>query len=78
MDLTLIHPREVFCDPLKDRAASIILAHNHPSGNLDPSSEDIEVTKRLKEAGDILGISILDHIIFSSRNYLSFAEKDIL
>lgn len=78
LNRTLIHPREVFCDPLKDRAASIILAHNHPSGNLDPSSEDIEVTKRLKEAGDILGISILDHIIFSSRNYLSFAEKDIL
>ncbi|QEN05421.1 DNA repair protein RadC [Thiospirochaeta perfilievii] len=78
LNKTLIHPREVFSDALKDRAASLVLAHNHPSGNLEPSNEDKEVTKRLISAGDILGIKILDHIIFSHRSYFSFTENQII
>jgi len=69
-----VHPREVFSDCIKDRAASIILAHNHPSGNVEPSREDIVVTKKLQKAGDILGIPVLDHIIFSDSNTFSMLE----
>ncbi|MEZ4754353.1 MAG: DNA repair protein RadC [Bdellovibrionota bacterium] len=69
-----IHPREVFSDPILDRAASIIVAHNHPSGSLNPSQADIEVTKRLKKSGEILGIKVLDHVIFSERGFLSLQE----
>ncbi|MCF0237783.1 MAG: DNA repair protein RadC [Sphaerochaetaceae bacterium] len=72
---TLVHPREVFSEAIKNRATSIILAHNHPSGNLMPSNDDIEVTIRLKKAGNILGIEILDHIIFSEDSYYSMREK---
>ena len=71
---TLVHPREVFSDPIRMRATAIILAHNHPSGNLDPSPDDLEVTLRLKKAGLLLGIEVLDHIIFSSEDYRSMAE----
>jgi DNA repair protein RadC len=71
---TLIHPREVFADPLVDRAAGIVVAHNHPSGRLEPSSEDREITDRLKKAGDTLGIIVLDHVIFSPQGYYSFLE----
>lgn len=62
---SLVHPREVFADAITDRAASIIVAHNHPSGNLEASQADKDITKRLKEAGKILGISVLDHVIVS-------------
>jgi len=72
---TMVHPREVFADPIKDRAAAIICAHNHPSGSTEPSKEDREVTEMIKQAGKILGIELLDHIIFSRRGYYSFAEK---
>lgn len=75
---TLVHPREVFAEALKDRAAAIIVAHNHPSGNVQPSSEDRAVTETLMEAGDILGIRLLDHIIFSPREYYSFREREEL
>lgn len=75
---TLVHPREVFSDALKDRAAAIIVAHNHPSGNVQPSGEDRAVTETLVEAGDILGIRVLDHIVFSPREYYSFRERDEL
>ncbi|MDA3852265.1 MAG: DNA repair protein RadC [Spirochaetaceae bacterium] len=71
---TLVHPREVFADLVSDRASSVILAHNHPSGNLIPSPEDREVTTRLKQSGELLGIEVLDHIIFSDRGYYSFLE----
>jgi DNA repair protein RadC len=71
---TPIHPREVFADPITDRACAIIVAHNHPSGNLEPSKEDIDITKRLKAAGDLLGIPLLDHLVFSSSEYYSFVE----
>ena len=75
---TLVHPREVFASALTDRAASIIVAHNHPSGNVAPSEDDIAVTKSLVQAGSILGITVLDHIIFSSRAHYSFSENDHL
>ena len=74
---TIVHPREVFADPLKDRAAAVICCHNHPSGNTTPSPEDREVTKTLKEAGETLGIQLLDHIIFSDRGYFSFLEQGV-
>ena len=75
---TVVHPREVFADPLTDRAASVILAHNHPSGSLEPSAEDVEVTRRMRSAGQLLGIPVLDHVIFSRRGYYSFLEHDEL
>lgn len=75
---TQIHPREVFADALADRASAIIVAHNHPSGSLQPSPEDIRITGQLKEAGSILGVPLLDHIIFSSRGYYSLAEHSEL
>ena len=72
---TQVHPREVFADPITDRAAAVIVAHNHPAGNLEPSPEDLTVTRQLKAAGDTLGISLLDHIIFNHRGYYSFMEN---
>jgi len=71
---TVVHPREVYADPLTDRAASVICAHNHPSGNLEPSKEDEEITIRLKLAGETLGITLLDHIVFTVKGYYSFLE----
>ena len=68
---TLVHPREVFADPISDRAAAVIVCHNHPSGNLDPSDEDREITERLKDASNVLGIPLLDHLIFSESGYKS-------
>ena len=73
---TQVHPREVFADPIADRAVSVIVAHNHPSGTPAPSSQDVEVTRRLKAAGDILGISLIDHIIFTRNSYYSFQEHN--
>lgn len=75
---TQIHPREIFCDPITDRACGIIAAHNHPSGNVLPSEEDKEVTQVLKDAGRILGIELLDHVIFTTKKFYSFAEEGIL
>ena len=72
---TIIHPREVFADAILDRASAIIVAHNHPSGNLQPSEEDNEITRRLKAAADILGISFLDHLIFSETSFFSFRQE---
>ena len=73
-----VHPREVFADVLAERASGVIIAHNHPNGYLKPSNEDIAVTKRIKEAAAILGISLLDHIIFNNKGYYSFVENDEL
>jgi len=75
---TQVHPREVFSDPITDRAAAIVVAHNHPSGNLDPSEEDRRATRALKEAGTILGIRVLDHLIFTPNGYYSFADAGAL
>jgi DNA repair protein RadC len=71
----LVHPREVFADPITDRAAAIVVAHNHPSGMLTPSQDDIAVTRQLKEAGHTLGIKVLDHLIFNHETYYSLLEK---
>ena len=73
-----MHPREVFEPAIKLSTASIIIAHNHPSGDTEPSPEDKEVTKRLREADKILGIEIVDHVIVSKLSYLSFAQKRLL
>ena len=69
---TIVHPREVFADPLADRASAICVAHNHPSGQVQPSSEDDDVTQRLKDAAAVLGIHLLDHLIFSPTKYFSY------
>jgi len=69
-------PREVFADPITDRASAVIIAHNHPAGSLTPSKEDITITQRLKTAGETLGIKLLDHFIFNHRGYYSFLENN--
>lgn len=76
VDQSHVHPREVFADPIADRASAVILAHNHPSGQLTPSPEDRDVTHRLKVAGDVLGIRVLDHVIFTTKGFYSLAEHD--
>lgn len=75
---TIVHPREIFRPAIAANSSAIIIAHNHPSGSLDPSPEDIEVTKRLIAAGEIIGIEVLDHLIVSGDKYLSFVEKDFI
>ena len=75
---TIVHPREVYADPIIDRACAIVVAHNHPSGRLEPSAEDRDITARLKGAADTLGIALLDHLIFSSQGYFSFVEHGLL
>jgi len=74
----LVHPREVFRGAIVATCANIILAHNHPSGNLEPSREDISITQKLVEAGKIVDISVLDHIIFGDDGYTSFVEKRLI
>jgi DNA repair protein RadC len=69
LDTSLLHPREVFEPALQLSAAGVVLTHNHPSGNLDPSDEDIAITKRVADAGDILGITLIDHIIVSDKEF---------
>jgi len=76
LNASLIHPRETFRNAIMDNANSIILAHNHPSGHLKPSEDDTKITKVLVNAGDILGIKILDHIIFSDKDFLSLKEQN--
>jgi DNA repair protein RadC len=75
VDRSPVHPREVFADALADRASGIIVAHNHPAGSLDPSTSDVNVTRQLKQAGEIMGIHLLDHIIFNRTAYFSFLES---
>lgn len=75
IDRTPVHPREVFSEALSDRASAIIVAHNHPAGGLEPSTADTEATKQLKAAGVVLGIPLLDHIIFNRTGYFSFLES---
>jgi len=75
---SLVHPREVFAEAITDRAASIICVHNHPSGSLEPSSQDIAITHQLREAGTHLGIQLLDHIIVTKNGFCSLKEKGII
>ena len=78
LDASLIHPREVFRDAIVLRAAALILVHNHPSGNPEPSAEDLKVTRELSRAGDQLGIPVLDHIIVAGANFSSLAGRGCL
>ncbi|MDD1717708.1 MAG: DNA repair protein RadC [Methanoregulaceae archaeon] len=75
---SLVHPREVYADAIADRAASLICAHNHPSGSTEPSPQDIEITRQLVHAGEILGIRLLDHIIVGRNAFLSMREKGLI
>jgi DNA repair protein RadC len=75
---SLVHPREVFADAITDRAAAIICVHNHPSGTLEPSSQDLAITRQLAEAGTLLGIRLLDHLIISDNGWLSLKERGLM
>jgi len=75
MNRTIIHPREVFRHAYIDNAYAVVVAHNHPSGELIPSDEDIEITERLVEAGKILGINVIDHLIISQNGFNSLREN---
>jgi DNA repair protein RadC len=75
LDCNQVHPREVFADVISDRAASVILAHNHPSGTLEASAEDIALTRRLVKAGELLGIRVLDHLIVTATGFLSLKQQ---
>lgn len=75
LNRSLVHPREIFKEALKHGTASIILVHNHPSSDVTPSPQDISITKRLIEIGELIGIEILDHIIVGANNYLSMREE---
>ncbi len=74
----IVDPREIYCEPLKERASGIIVCHNHPSGNFTPSSNDLMVTRQLQKAGELLGIQLLDHIIVSVNGYYSFSENGLI
>jgi DNA repair protein RadC len=78
LDTNVVHPREVFREAIQCSAAGVILAHNHPSGNIEPSQEDLALTKRIRKAGEVLGIDILDHIVVSSRDFYSFKENNLI
>jgi len=78
LNANLVHPREVFEPAVRHLAAQIILAHNHPSGDPEPSEDDLEITKRLTESGKILGIEVVDHIIVVKNGFLSFKEKNLI
>lgn len=78
LNANLVHPREVFEPAIKNNAAQIIIAHNHPSGDPEPSPEDVAITNRLAEAGRILGIEILDHIVVSKDKYCSLKERGVI
>lgn len=78
LNSSLIHPREIFNEAIRSSAASIIICHNHPSGDPTPSSEDIKVTTRINQSGEIIGIKLIDHIIIGRNNYVSLKEKGIL
>ncbi len=78
LNLSIVHPREVFRLAITESAASVMLMHNHPSGNPEPSNEDIRITKQLVSAGEILGIKVIDHIIIAGSKYTSFLSKGLI
>ena len=78
LDKTSVHPREVFADVIADRAAAVIFAHNHPSGELQPSEADLRMHEQLTEAAKILGIRVIDHMIIARKGYYSFQEAGII
>lgn len=78
LNASIVHPREVFKPAVLASAASVVLVHNHPSGDPEPSEEDLAITKRLVEGGEILGIAVLDHVIVASRGVVSFRSRQLL
>jgi DNA repair protein RadC len=78
LNQSLVHPREVFAPAIQLRAAAIILVHNHPSGDPTPSNQDIAITQRLKDVGEIVGIKVLDHVIVGSQRFFSFVDENLL
>jgi DNA repair protein RadC len=78
LNASLVHPREVFREAVIHSASSVVLAHNHPSGDTEPSGEDLTITRRIAEAGKIMGIEVLDHIIVTAKGYTSFREKGLI
>jgi len=78
LDANICHPREIFKHALEKNSASVILVHNHPSGDPTPSKADLEITKRIQEAGKIMGIDVLDHVIISKNKIFSFKEKKLI
>ncbi len=77
LNASVVHPRECFRPAITAQAASIILVHNHPSGDLEPSPEDMNLTRRLRDAGDLIGIKVLDHVIIAGNKYVSLMEKGV-
>lgn len=78
LNANLVHPREIFAGALEHNAASVILVHNHPSGDPEPSEDDLEITKRITEAGKIMGIDVLDHVIITKNKIFSFKEQKLI
>jgi DNA repair protein RadC len=78
LNASIVHPREVFKPAILASAASVVLVHNHPSGDPEPSEEDLSITKRLTEVGELLGIGVLDHVIIASRGVVSFRSRQLL
>jgi len=78
LNQSIVHPREVFAPAVRESAAAVLFVHNHPSGDTAPSREDCEITRRLKEAGELLGIRVLDHVIIGDGSYYSFTESGLL
>jgi len=78
LNQSMVHPREVFADAIADRAAGIIIAHNHPSGTLEASRADIQITQRLKEVSKLVGIELLDHVILAKDGFYSFTDEGLL
>ncbi len=78
LNASIVHPREVFKPAILASAASVVLVHNHPSGDPEPSEEDLAITKRLVEAGELLGIGVLDHVLIASRGVVSFRSRQLL
>ena len=78
LNASVVHPREVFAEAIKNKAASVIFVHNHPSGDPEPSADDLEITKQLTESGKILGIEVIDHIIITKTGFISFKEKNLI
>jgi DNA repair protein RadC len=78
LNASIVHPREVFQPVIRESAAAVLFVHNHPSGDPDPSQEDLDLTRRLAEAGTLMGVRVLDHIIIGSGRYVSLADRGLL
>ena len=75
---SIVHPREVFVPVVRESAAAVLFVHNHPSGDPEPSREDLDITTRLRQAGELMGVRVLDHIIIGSNRYVSLADRGLL